>query len=71
MCLRPAVGFGFYLLAGGNANNEWNCGLFYGNWNNDASNSNWNYGAVPIFLISILKGMSGHKSSPLGENEAN
>ena len=35
-----------FLLAGGNANNEWNCGLFYGNWNNSAGNSNWNNGGA-------------------------
>ena len=36
------------LLFGGNANNDWNDGVFYGNWNNDAGNSNWNYAGLPI-----------------------
>lgn len=36
------------VLLGGNANNGANCGPFYANWNNAASNSNWNYAALPL-----------------------
>ena len=39
------------LLVGGNANNGANCGPFYGNWNNAASNSNWNYAGWPLHAI--------------------
>lgn len=39
------------LIAGGNANNGANDGPFYWNWNNTASNSNWNYGARPPLLM--------------------
>lgn len=46
------------LLAGGNANNGWNVGPFYGNWNNDAGNSNWNYAGLPIPHIYTF--VSGH-----------
>ena len=35
------------LRVGGNANNGAMAGPFYGNWNNPASNANWNYGARP------------------------
>lgn len=38
------------LIRGGNANNGSNDGAFYGNWNNTASNSNWNYAARPHSL---------------------
>jgi len=38
------------LLRGGNANNGSNDGAFYGNWNNAASNSNWNISARPHSL---------------------
>jgi len=38
------------LLAGANANNGANCGRFYGNWNNSASNSNWNISALHLFM---------------------
>lgn len=41
-------GVGCLLLLGGNANNGTNDGLFYGNWNNTASNSNWNNGSRPL-----------------------
>jgi len=47
-CYMPAVGTGnTILIAGGNANNGTNCGRFYGNWNNTASNSNWNISCLP------------------------
>lgn len=42
---RRSAGSALVLLLGGNANNGTNDGLFYGNWNNTASNSNWNIGA--------------------------
>lgn len=41
----------FVLIRGGNANNGANAGPLYGNWNNTASNSNWNYGARPTLLM--------------------
>ena len=37
------------LHAGGNSNNGANDGRFYGNWNNTASNSNWNISGLPFF----------------------
>lgn len=43
-----AASSGRVLLAGGNANNGANAGAFYGNWNNAASNSNWNYAVLPL-----------------------
>ena len=42
---------GLFLLLGGNSNNGTNDGAFYGNWNNTASNSNWNNGSRPHLLI--------------------
>ena len=46
------------LLVGGNANNGANDGPFYWNWNNTASNSNWNYGGRPPLLTLNLRSVS-------------
>ena len=60
------------LLFGGNANNGWNDGVFYGSWNNDAGNSNWNNAGLPIphALLHTSKIVSGSESKPLGINQA-
>ena len=40
------------LCTGGNFNNGDNAGLFYANWNNDVTNSNWNNGARGLLLVT-------------------
>lgn len=55
------------LIFGGNANNGTNDGL-YANWNNTASNSNWNYGGRPTLLILVFMKHQRLSASPLGEN---
>lgn len=41
------------LQLGGYANNGANAGPWYGNWNNAASNGNWNISAVPLFGLNV------------------
>ena len=53
-------------LAGGNANNGANCGVLCFNWNNTASNSNWNYAGA--LLLSCLIRECSILATPLGEN---
>ena len=68
------------LIRGGNANNGSNDGAFYGNWNNTASNSNWNYAARPHSLDTHFDEVSashrkvfaagrGKYPIPLGKNK--
>lgn len=45
------------LIAGANANNGANVGRFYGNWNNSASNANWNIAALHFFLFVSFEAM--------------
>lgn len=55
------------LVVGGNANNGTNCG-FYGNWNVNSGNANWNYVARPNLSFVLFKRIRA--SSPLGENRS-
>jgi RNA-directed DNA polymerase len=50
MALQAGVLCLAVLIAGANANNGANVGRFYGNWNNTASNGNWNISALHLFL---------------------
>ena len=59
------------LRVGGNANNGANDGPFYGNWNNTASNSNWNYAARPTLLIlTLMKHQRLQDPAPAGYGES-
>ena len=59
------------LIRGGNANNGSNDGAFYGNWNNTASNSNWNYAARPHSLDTHFDEVSAsHRKAHLPQEAA-
>ena len=54
------------LQLGGNANNGANDGRFYGNWNNTASNADWNIACLHFFWFHVRT--KPLRASPLGEN---
>lgn len=54
MSITGIMGAPRVALVGGNCNNGANDGFLYVNVNNDASNSNWNIGASPIFRHIIV-----------------
>ena len=63
MCLEPGCCYFFRVAhVGGNFNNGAKDGLFYWNFNNSSSNSNWNIGARLLILHCTSS------SLPLGKN---